>query len=154
MKITFEINGAQHVFEVPDSSYEQALRYTLDPCEHAVSLFDHWAQLAQQQNPGVDLTTLPTKAEQAAAQEKQRIKEIEAFQKSELERKDKESQAERERVAEQEARAAIEEERAAQNRKAEVAEQVRLALQDPELLKEMAQRQGMDLVLEKKSGAN
>jgi hypothetical protein len=69
MKITFEINGANRSIEISETSYTWALRYTLDPCEHAASMFEHWAQMAQQTHVGKSLEEVPTvkDANQAAA---------------------------------------------------------------------------------------
>lgn len=60
-------------FEIPDAVFKAAQRYTLDPVEHAASMFEHWAQLAQQQHPGVDLMTLPTLAVTAKQAEADRL---------------------------------------------------------------------------------
>lgn len=58
-------------FEIPDAVFKAAQRYTLDPVQHAVGMFDHWAQLAQQQHPGEDVLELPTLADKAIEVEKQ-----------------------------------------------------------------------------------
>jgi hypothetical protein len=131
---------------VDEKSLHDAARYTLSVEDHLKHMIEVWAKAAQDENPGLDLATLPTKAELAADQKKQDIADIEAFQKTERERKGKQAIAERERQVQQDARDEIEQKNAQKNRNAEVAEQVRLALQDPNVLKQAAVAQGMALV--------
>lgn len=74
-------------FEIPDAVFNAAERYTLDPLQHAASMFEHWAQLAQQENPGLNVLELPTLAEKAKQQEAKRIKDNEEAEAANVERK-------------------------------------------------------------------
>lgn len=98
MKITIEVD---------ELTMAWAERYTLDPALHAQQMFDHWAQLAQQENPGKKLEEVLTcKAKNDASQQK-RDKQLLA-QKSEQEKTEaakldaeKEQAAQRDRDAKQ-----------------------------------------------------
>lgn len=56
--------------EIDQDALAWAQRYTLDPALHAQQMVEHWAQLAQQENPGKKLEEVLTcKAKNDAAQQ-------------------------------------------------------------------------------------
>ena len=94
--------------EIPDAVFEAALRYTLDPVSHAVNMFDHWAQLAEQANPGVDVLTLPTLAEKQVQHQAEQAKAAQEAEATYLTRQQLEAaeQASQQAEADKQAKAA------------------------------------------------